>query len=147
MKNSNDTNWDRTSDLPICSTAPWPLCCLWRNILRTINKRKAEWIGHIFRRSCFLEHVTEGNVEGRIEVTARRGRNRKQILDDFWKIEDTVNWKRTHWIALCGGLAFERVCGPIVRQNTKWMSPVHGSQWGSQVYWRCRMAEDEEGCI
>jgi len=22
MKNSNDTNWDRTSDLPICSTAP-----------------------------------------------------------------------------------------------------------------------------
>jgi len=25
MKNSNDTSWDRTSDLPICSTAPWPL--------------------------------------------------------------------------------------------------------------------------
>ena len=22
MKNSNDTSWDRTSDLPICSTAP-----------------------------------------------------------------------------------------------------------------------------
>ena len=22
MKNSNDTNWNRTSDLPICSTAP-----------------------------------------------------------------------------------------------------------------------------
>jgi len=26
MKNSNDTIWNRTSDLPICSTAPWPLC-------------------------------------------------------------------------------------------------------------------------
>jgi hypothetical protein len=26
MKNSNDTIWDRTSDLPICSTAPKPLC-------------------------------------------------------------------------------------------------------------------------
>jgi len=26
MKNSNDTSWDRTSDLPICSTAPEPLC-------------------------------------------------------------------------------------------------------------------------
>jgi len=26
MKNSNDTSWDRTSDLPICSTAPKPLC-------------------------------------------------------------------------------------------------------------------------
>ena len=26
MKNSKYTSWDRTSDLPICSTAPWPLC-------------------------------------------------------------------------------------------------------------------------
>ena len=25
MKNSNDTSWDRTSELPICSTAPYPL--------------------------------------------------------------------------------------------------------------------------
>ena len=25
-KNSNETSWDRTSDLPICSTAPSPLC-------------------------------------------------------------------------------------------------------------------------
>jgi len=23
---SNDTSWDRTSDLPICNTASWPLC-------------------------------------------------------------------------------------------------------------------------
>jgi len=26
MKNSNDIIWNRTSDLPICSTAPYPLC-------------------------------------------------------------------------------------------------------------------------
>jgi len=26
MKNSNDTSWDRTSDLQICSIAPYPLC-------------------------------------------------------------------------------------------------------------------------
>ena len=26
MKNSTDTSWDQTSDLPICSTAPQPLC-------------------------------------------------------------------------------------------------------------------------
>ena len=26
MKNSTDTSWDRTNDLPICSTAPYPLC-------------------------------------------------------------------------------------------------------------------------
>ena len=32
MKNSNDTSWDRTSDLPICSTAPQPLCYRGPNI-------------------------------------------------------------------------------------------------------------------
>jgi len=26
MKNSNDTIWNRTGDLPICSTAPYLLC-------------------------------------------------------------------------------------------------------------------------
>ena len=26
MKNSDDTIWDRTNDLPICSTALYPLC-------------------------------------------------------------------------------------------------------------------------
>jgi hypothetical protein len=26
IKNSNDIIWNRTSDLPICSTAPYPLC-------------------------------------------------------------------------------------------------------------------------
>jgi len=26
MKNPNDTIWNRTSDLPICSIAPYPLC-------------------------------------------------------------------------------------------------------------------------
>jgi replicative superfamily II helicase len=41
-----------------------------RNILHTI-KRKANWIGHILRRNCLLKHVTDGKIEGRIEVTGR----------------------------------------------------------------------------
>jgi len=32
MKNSNNTSWDRNSDLPICSTVPEPLCYLDPNI-------------------------------------------------------------------------------------------------------------------
>ena len=44
-----------------------------RNVLRTIKRRKANWIGHILRRSCLLEHVSEGKVEGRIQATGRRG--------------------------------------------------------------------------
>ena len=35
-----------------------------RNILHEIRKRKANWIGHILRRSCLLEHVTEGKING-----------------------------------------------------------------------------------
>jgi hypothetical protein len=45
-----------------------------RNILHEISKRKAKWIGHILRRNCLLQQVTEGKVKGRIEVTGRRGR-------------------------------------------------------------------------
>jgi hypothetical protein len=37
-----------------------------RNILHTIIRRKANWIGHILRRNCLLKHVIEGKLEGRI---------------------------------------------------------------------------------
>jgi hypothetical protein len=40
-----------------------------RNILHTIKRRKATWIGHILRRNCLLKHVIEGKLEGRIEMT------------------------------------------------------------------------------
>jgi hypothetical protein len=33
-----------------------------RNILRTINRRKANGIGHILRRNCLLKHVREGKT-------------------------------------------------------------------------------------
>jgi hypothetical protein len=45
-----------------------------RNMLHEISKRKANWIGHILRRSCLLQQVIEGKVKGGIEVTGRRGR-------------------------------------------------------------------------
>jgi hypothetical protein len=54
-----------------------------RNILHTIKRRKTNWIGHILRRNCLLKHVIEGKLEGRIEMTGRRGRRRKQLLDDL----------------------------------------------------------------
>jgi hypothetical protein len=54
-----------------------------RNILLEIRKRKANWIGHILRRSCLLRQVIEGNVRGGIEVKGRRGRRRRKLLDDL----------------------------------------------------------------
>jgi hypothetical protein len=51
-----------------------------RNILHTIRRRKANWIGHILHRNCLLKHVIEGKLEGRTEMTGRRERRRKQLL-------------------------------------------------------------------
>jgi hypothetical protein len=50
-----------------------------RNIIHTIKRKKVKGIGHILRRNCLLKRVIEGKVEG----TRRRGRRRKQLLDDL----------------------------------------------------------------
>jgi hypothetical protein len=90
-----------------------------RNILHTIKRRKANWIGHILSRNCLLKHVIEGKLEGRIEMTGRRGRRRKQLLDDltekkrYWKLkEETLD--RTLWRT-----RFGRGYGPVVRQTAE----------------------------
>jgi hypothetical protein len=38
---------------------------------------KTNWIGRILCRNCLLKHVTEGQIEGRTEVTGRRERTCK----------------------------------------------------------------------
>jgi hypothetical protein len=54
-----------------------------RNILHEIRKRKAIWIGHILRRNCLLQRVTEGKIQGGIEVTGRQETRRMKLLDDL----------------------------------------------------------------
>ena len=54
-----------------------------RNILHEIRKRKANWIGHILRRNCLLQQIIERKIKGQIDVTRRRGRRRKKLLDDL----------------------------------------------------------------
>ena len=61
------------------------------NILQIIKRRKATGIGHIVCRNCPLKLVLEGKVEGRIEVTRRRGRRYKQLLVE-------LNGTRRYWI-------------------------------------------------
>jgi len=71
------------------------------------------------RRNCLLKHVVEGKVEGRIKVRGRRGRRRKQLLDDFmekrgrWKLKEEA-LDRTVW-----GTGFGRGYGPVVRQTVE----------------------------
>jgi hypothetical protein len=65
-----------------------------KNILHTVKLRKANrqikikvnWFCPILRRNCILKHV----IEWRIEGMRKRGRRRKQLLDD-------VREKRRNW--------------------------------------------------
>ena len=90
-----------------------------RNILHEIRKRKANWTGHILRRNCLLKQVIEEKIKGETEVTRRRGRRRKKLLDDLKDRRRYSHLKgealdRTMWRNRFGG-GF----GPAVRQNTK----------------------------
>ena len=40
-------------------------------------------IGHILRGNCLLKQVIERKMKGQIEVTRRRGRRCKKLLDDL----------------------------------------------------------------
>jgi len=78
-----------------------------RNILHEISKRKANWIGHILRRNCLLQRVIEGKIKGGIEVTGRRGRRRRKLLDDLKERRGYCNLEeealdRTIWRARFG---------------------------------------------
>jgi hypothetical protein len=66
-----------------------------------MKRRKADWIGHILRRNCLLMHNTEGKIKGSIEVTGRRGRSRKQLLDDFKETRGYRKLKRGSTASHC----------------------------------------------
>jgi hypothetical protein len=93
-----------------------------KNILHTRERRQANWIGHILRRNCLLRHVIEGKLDGRIEMTGKRWRRRKQLLDDltikirYWKLKEEA-LDRTLW-----RIRFGSGYGPVVRQTTEWMN-------------------------
>jgi hypothetical protein len=76
-------------------------------------------MGHILRRNCLLKQVIEGKIKGETEVTRRRGRRRKKLLDDLKDRRGYSHLReealdRTMWTNRFGG-SFE----PVVRQNTE----------------------------
>jgi hypothetical protein len=81
-----------------------------------INIIKDNWVGQILR-NCLLKHVTDGQKEGRREVTGRRGRRRKHLIDalrdkwGYWKLNeetlDHIVWRTR----------FGRGYGPVVGQT------------------------------
>jgi len=70
-------------------------------------------------RNCLLQRVIEGKIQGRLEVTGRRGRRRTKLLDDLKKRRGYFHMKEealdhTMWRA-----RFGRGLGPVVRQTAK----------------------------
>jgi hypothetical protein len=79
-----------------------------------MRKQKANWIGHILRRNCLLKQV----IEGKMEVTRRRGRICEKLLSDLKDRRGYSHLKeealdRTMWRN-----RFGRGFGPVVRENT-----------------------------
>jgi hypothetical protein len=71
------------------------------------------------RRNCLLPQVIERKIKGGIEVTGRRGRRRRKLLDDLKERRRYSHLKeealgRTMWTD-----RFGTVFGPVVRQTTK----------------------------
>ena len=116
-----------------------------RYILHEISKRKANWIGHILRRNCLLQRVIEGKIKGGIEVTGRRGRRRRKLLDDLNERRRYSHLKeealdRTMWRARFGG-GFE----PVKRQT---ISECMNFRMPNTVVSTCRKASGgKEMCI
>jgi hypothetical protein len=90
-----------------------------RNILHEIRKWKANWIGHILRRNCLLNQVIEGKIKGEIQVTRRRGRRRKKLLDDLKDRRGYTHLKEEALDHTMWRNRFGRCVGPVVRQITE----------------------------
>jgi hypothetical protein len=70
-------------------------------------------------RNCLLQQIIEGEIKGGIEVAGRRGRRRRNLLDDLKEIRGYSHLKeealdRTVWRA-----GFGRGFGPVVRQTAE----------------------------
>jgi hypothetical protein len=74
------------------------------------------------RRKYLLQQVIEGKIKEGIEVTEKRGRRRRELLDDLTERRGYSHLEeealgRNMWRA-----GFGKSFGPIVRQTAKWMN-------------------------
>jgi hypothetical protein len=73
------------------------------------------WIGHILRRNCLVKHI----IEGRTEVTGRRTKRCKQLLDDVKEKRGCCKLKKEALHRSLWRSAFGRGYGPIVGQTAE----------------------------
>ena len=98
--------------------------------------RKGNWVGHVLCRNCLLKHVIEGKLEGGMQVTGRRGRRCKQLLDDFNPLNAELN-PICHLLALLGGATIVVVSRLRVKETSgcwKFIEEALG-----RTLWRIRL--------
>ena len=76
---------------------------------------------HILRRNCLLKEFIEGKIKGEMEVTRRRGRRSKKLLDDLKDRRGYSHLKEEALDRTVWRNCFRGGFGPVVKQNTEWM--------------------------
>jgi hypothetical protein len=71
------------------------------------------------RRNCLLQQDIEGKIKGEIEVTGRRGRRRRKLLDDLKGSGEYSHLKEEALDRTVWGARFGRGFGTVERQTTK----------------------------
>jgi hypothetical protein len=94
------------------------ICCATDNSegCKTISN---SLVGDVLRRNCLLKQVIEGKIKGEIEVTRRRARRLKKLLDD---LKDRRGYSPLKEEALDRTMSrnrFGRGVGPVVGQITE----------------------------
>jgi hypothetical protein len=84
------------------------------NIQHTIKRRLHELVT-FFLRNCLLKHV----IEGKTEMTGRRVKGRKQLLNDLQQTKGYWNLKEEALHHTVWGTRFGKGYGPLVRQTTE----------------------------
>jgi hypothetical protein len=69
--------------------------------------------------NCLLQRVIEGKIKWGIEVTGRRGRRSKKLLDDLKGRRGYFYLKEEALDRSMRGACFGRGFGPVVRRTTK----------------------------
>jgi len=65
-------------------------------------------------------------------MTERQGRWRKNLLDNHKERKDTGNWKKKHWIALCGVPTLEELW--TFRKTENKMNVLHSWRRNSGIF-------------
>jgi hypothetical protein len=71
------------------------------------------------RRHYLPRQVIEGKIKGRIEVTERRGRRCRKLLDDIKERRGHSHLKEEALDLIVWRARFGRGFGPVVRQTAK----------------------------